>query len=61
MFEIVDFKGKRIMCICGKPDDKSKLYFGIKKAKLIIQHIEDIKKYIVEINKISDMKNAVIK
>ena len=50
MFEIVDFKGKRIMCICGKQDDKSKLYFGVKKAKLLVQHVEDIKNYIKEID-----------
>jgi hypothetical protein len=41
-----EFKGKPMLVIKAMADDKFPFQFGIKKAKLILEHIEDIKKFV---------------
>ena len=41
-----EYKGKPILVIKSLPDDKFPFQFGIKKAKLILEHVEDIKKFV---------------
>lgn len=42
------FKGNPILCLREFEDDTRRFQFGIKKAQLIVQHIDDIKKFIKE-------------
>lgn len=46
--EITEFKGNPIISLKRDEEDKYGLTFGIRKAKLVIEHIEDIKKFIAE-------------
>ena len=41
-----EYKGKPMMVIKSTPDDKFPFQFGLKKAKLVLEHIEDIKKFV---------------
>ena len=41
-----EYKGKPILVIKAMPDDKFPFQFGVKKAKLVLAHIEDIKKFV---------------
>ncbi len=41
-----EFKGNPMMVIKSTPDDKFPFQFGVKKAKLVLAHVEDIKKFV---------------
>jgi hypothetical protein len=41
-----EYKGNPMMVIKASPDDKFPFQFGLKKAKLILEHIEDVKKFV---------------
>ena len=46
MFELSEFKGNKVIVLKRDENDKYPFSFGIAKAKLIVQHIEDIKKFV---------------
>jgi len=46
--EITEFKGSPVISLKRNEEDKYGLTFGIRKAKLVIEHIDDIKKFISE-------------
>ncbi len=46
-----EFKGNPTLVIKNSEDDKYPFSFGIKKAKLIIENIEDIKKFVAKHDK----------
>jgi len=48
MVERGEFKGKPLLIIKRKEDDLYPFSFGLGKAKLIIENIEEIKKFIEE-------------
>lgn len=52
---IEEFKGHKIICLVDAEDGKfgRRVSFGLGKAKLILEHIDDIKKF-VETNKGGD-------
>ena len=41
-----DYQGKAMLIIRQTPNDKFPFQFGLKKAKLILEHVDDIKKFI---------------
>lgn len=46
MFELSEFKGNKVIVLKRDENDKYPFSFGVAKAKLILQHIEDIKKFV---------------
>ncbi|MDD5686495.1 MAG: hypothetical protein PHE88_01520 [Elusimicrobia bacterium] len=46
MFEISEFKGNKVIVLKRTEDDKYPFTFGVSKAKLLLEHIEDIKKFV---------------
>ena len=48
MTERTEFKGRPILVLKNKEDDKFPFSFGMGKAKLILANIEDIKKFVTE-------------
>jgi hypothetical protein len=48
MVEFGEFKGKKVITLKRKDDDKYPFTFGIGKAKLIIENLEEIKKFVEE-------------
>jgi hypothetical protein len=45
MFRIGEFKGKAVISLKQKEGDKYGIAFGVSKAKLILDHVEAIKKF----------------
>jgi hypothetical protein len=43
-----DYKGNAMLIIRQAPQDKFPFQFGLKKAKLILEHLEDIKKFVAK-------------
>lgn len=43
-----EYKDKPLMVIAGGETDRYPFKFGLKKAKLVIEHIEDIRKWVAE-------------
>ena len=41
-----DYKGNAMLIIRQTPQDKFPFQFGIKKARLILEHLEDIKTFV---------------
>ena len=41
-----EFKGNAMIILRSSPEDKFPFQFGLKKAKLVLEHIEDIKKFV---------------
>ncbi len=41
-----EFKGNKMIILKRNPDDKYPFQFGLSKARLIIEHIADIKKFV---------------
>jgi hypothetical protein len=41
-----DYKGKAMLIIRHAPEDKFPFQFGVKKARLILEHLEDIQKFV---------------
>ena len=48
MFTIGEFKGNVVITLKRSEDDKYPFTFGLAKAKLIMEHLEDIKKFYEE-------------
>lgn len=48
MVEKGDYKGKPVLILKRSEDDKYPFAFGLNKAKLIVEHLEDIKKFVQE-------------
>lgn len=43
-----EYKGNPMIVIKATPEDKFPFQFGVKKAKLVLAHIEDIKKFVAK-------------
>jgi hypothetical protein len=41
-----EYRGNAMLIIRHTPQDKFPFQFGLKKAKLILEHLEDIKKFV---------------
>ena len=41
-----EFKGSPVLSLSNGPDDKYPFTFGVRKAKLILDHLEDIKTFV---------------
>ena len=48
MVERSEFKGKPIIILKRNEEDKYPLSFGMSKARLIVENIEEIKKFVEE-------------
>lgn len=48
MVERSEYKGKPLIVIKRSEDDKYPFSFGLSKAKLILENIEEIKKFVEE-------------
>ena len=48
MIERSEYKGKPLIVIKRSEDDKYPFSFGVSKAKLILDNIEEIKKFVEE-------------
>ena len=48
MVERSEYNGKPILVLRRSEDDKFPFSFGINKAKLIIENLEEIKKFVAE-------------
>lgn len=48
MVERSEFKGKPLLVIKRDEDDKYPFSFGLSKARLILENIEEIKKFVEE-------------
>jgi hypothetical protein len=48
MVERSEFKGKPILVLKRDEEDKYPFSFGLSKARLIIEHFEDVKKFVEE-------------
>ncbi len=48
MVERTEFKGKPVIILKRNEEDKFPFSFGLSKARLIIENIEEIKKFIKE-------------
>lgn len=44
--EEAEYKGNPMIVLKNMPDDRFPFQFGIKKAKLVLEHVEDIKKFV---------------
>ncbi len=51
MIERSEYKGKPILVIKRDEDDQYPFSFGLTKAKLIVENIEEIKKFVEENSK----------
>ena len=48
MIEYGEFKGNKLIVLKRNPEDRYPFQFGKSKAKLIVEHYEDIKKFAEE-------------
>ena len=48
MVEHSDYKGKPVLDLRRSEDDKFPFSFGINKAKMILENLEEIKKFVAE-------------
>ncbi len=46
MFTIGEFKGNAVITLKRSEDDKYGFTFGVSKAKLVLEHFEDIKQFV---------------
>jgi hypothetical protein len=46
MIEHGEFKGKPLLILKRNEDDKYPFSFGLGKARMIVEHLEDIKKFV---------------
>ena len=51
MVERSEFKGKPVLIMKRTEDDKYPFTFGMSKAKLILENLEEIKRFVEENNK----------
>lgn len=47
--EIGEFKGHPIIKLARDENDKYPFSFGLSKAKLVLEHFEDIKRFVTEV------------
>jgi hypothetical protein len=50
--EFGEFKGNKMIILKRNPEDKYPFQFGLSKAKLIVEHFADIKKFVEDNPKI---------
>jgi hypothetical protein len=41
-----EYKGNKVLVLMRNEEDKYPFSFGVSKAKLVLEHIEDIKKFV---------------
>lgn len=46
--EFGEFKGNKMIVLKRNPEDKFPFQFGLSKASLIVEHIEDIRKFVAD-------------
>lgn len=46
IIEESEFKGNKMIVIKNSEDDQYPFQFGVKKAKLVVENIEEIKKFV---------------
>lgn len=46
--EFDEYKGRELMVLKGGETDRYPFKFGLKKAKLMVEHIDDIRKWVEE-------------
>ncbi|OQA90855.1 MAG: hypothetical protein BWY26_01343 [Elusimicrobia bacterium ADurb.Bin231] len=46
MVEISEFKGNKVIILKRDENDKYPFSFGLSKAKLILEHLDEIKKFV---------------
>ncbi len=46
--EFGEFKGNKMIVLKRNAEDKFPLQFGVSKAALVLEHIEDIRKFVAE-------------
>lgn len=51
MVEESEFKGNRMIVLKSSEEDKYPFQFGVKKAKLVVENIEAIKKFVEKYDK----------
>lgn len=51
MVTIGEYKGKAVITLKRSEDDKFGFTFGLTKAKLLLEHIEDVKNFVAEQDK----------
>lgn len=49
-----EYKGRPILVLKRSEDEKFPFSFGVSKARMILEHIEEIKKFVAENEKSSD-------
>lgn len=49
--EEAEYKGNALIVLKNTEDDKYPFSFGLKKAKLVLEHIEDIRKFVEKMEK----------
>lgn len=49
--EEAEYKGNKMIVLKNTDDDRFPFQFGLKKAKLVLEHIEDIKKFVEKYDK----------
>ncbi|KUK50526.1 MAG: hypothetical protein QME48_07800 [bacterium] len=49
--EVTEFRGKKVLILKRDENDRFPFSFGLSKAKLILDAIEDIKKFVEEAEK----------
>jgi hypothetical protein len=50
MIERTEFKGKPVLILKRNEEDKYPFSFGLSKARLVLENIEEIKKFVEENN-----------
>ncbi len=51
LVEESEYKGNPMIVLKNGPEDRYPFQFGLKKAKLVIEHIEDVKKFVAKHDK----------
>lgn len=46
--EEAEYKGNPMIVLKNTPDDRFPFQFGVKKAKLVLEHVEDIRKFVTK-------------
>lgn len=41
-----EYKGSPVLILSNGPEDKFPFTFGVRKARLIVDHIDDVKKFV---------------
>lgn len=49
--EEAEYKGNKMLVLKNTEDDRFPFQFGLKKAKLVLEHVEDIKKFVEKYDK----------